>query len=107
MVSALGNEIAAALRPGPRRVHNPSRQIAALAAVVSLRLAVHGHAHLALQDDVSRFRAVGMLAILHIGTVFPDVEMRIALKNQLFGEVFLFHSPNFNAFLSNMTNSSN
>src|SRR5882757_3511704 len=99
MVSALGNEIAAALRPGPRRVHNPSRQIAALAAVVSLRLAV--------QDDVSRFRAVGMLAILHIGTVFPDVEMRIALKNQLFGEVFLFHSPDFNAFLSNMTNSSN
>src|SRR5258705_13083718 len=81
--------------------------IAAVRGAVGLRFAIHGHAHLAVQNNVRRFHEMRVLAIFHARAVFPDVQMRVTLTDQLFGEVFLFHGANLNAILNHKTNSSN
>ena len=90
-VLPLADEIPAATRPHPRRVHRASSHIAPFACTIRLARAVHRERHLPLQDNVRGFRAMRVIGIRRVRPVLPHISMAEALPLEISHQLLLVH----------------
>src|SRR5258708_16800331 len=88
----LADEIPAATRPHPRRVHRASSHVAPFACPIRVALALHRQRHLPVQDNVRRLRAMCVIRIRRVGPVLPHISMAEALPLKLNRQLLLVHS---------------
>ena len=79
-VLALADQIAAAARPHPRRMHRAGRHVAPFARAIRVALAVHRQRHLSAQNDMRAFRGMRVIRIGRIRPILPNISMTEALS---------------------------
>ena len=72
--------------------HLTSRHIEAIARAILLRLAAHRHRHLAAQHDMRCHARMGVIGILRVRLVFPNITMTEALTAQFFHQRLFIHA---------------
>ncbi|MFY9531988.1 MAG: hypothetical protein WBC04_04840 [Candidatus Acidiferrales bacterium] len=87
----LADEVAAAARAHSGGVDSSGQDVAPIARTKTLRLAVHGESHLAVEDDMSRFGWVRVLGVECVWAILPDVGVRETFEVKLAFEVFDVH----------------
>ena len=89
--SSLANQISASFWSHLRGVRRARGNVAPVALVIRVRLAIHGQRHFAAQDDMRSFHVMRVVGVVSARGILPNVGAAKSLPLQLFRQLLLVH----------------
>lgn len=89
--SALADEVSTAVGAHLSGVNSACGDVGAIAGPVGDAAAIHAEGHFAVEDDVGRFGGVGMVGIVGVRTILPNVGMDETFRAKLIFDGFEVH----------------